>query len=146
MNAQTDQVPNVLTGTGPVAGDHATSVSTVETTRITAIGLTIEIGMITSTASATCTAGPGGLAPVFSSGSSIASLKINGLTIPVGSSPATISLVLGTLALNNTVTTATGVTQRAVVLDTPLVDVVIGESKAGVAGTPVHPTGTPCTA
>ncbi len=63
----------------------------------------------------------------------------------VGSAPVTIPLLIGSLRLNSTETTATSVTQRAVVLDTLLADVVIGEAHADIHGTDVHPNGNPCT-
>jgi hypothetical protein len=146
LRATTDQTPDVLTGTTPAAGDRAAATATVETTRIATIGLTIELGAITSTASVTCVAGPGGLVPSFAGSSTVTSLKINGISQPVGSAPLTIPLVVGTLSLNSTVTTSTGVVQRAVALDTLLVDVIVGEAKAGVTGTPAHPAGNPCRA
>jgi hypothetical protein len=100
--------------------------------------------VVTSTATATCTAGPGGLTPVFTGSSHIASLKINGVPTTVGSAPLTIPLVVGSLRLNSTVTTATSVTQQAVVLDTAVTDVVIGEAKANVESSPGSPGGNPC--
>lgn len=136
LSASTDLTPNNQS-TAPAAGDKAVAVSGAGSTKITVAGLvTIELGMITSSASTTCVAGTGGLVPQFAGSSTITSLKINGATVTIGSGPTTIPLVVGSLKLNSTITTATGVTQRAVVLDTLLTDVVIGESKAGVAGNP----------
>jgi hypothetical protein len=74
--------------------------------------------------------------PQFSGSSSIASLKINGVTVTVGSAPLTIPLVIGSLRLNSTATTESTVVQQAVVLDTLLTDVVVGEAKANVVGSP----------
>ena len=68
--------------------------------------------------------------------SHIASLKINGVSVTVGSAPLTIPLVIGSLRLNSTTTTATSVTQQAVVLDTLLTDVVIGEAKVNIEDNP----------
>jgi hypothetical protein len=147
LHGQTNQTPDTLTSSPPAAGDNATSTATVETTKITALGLvTIELGVISSSARATCVAGPGGLGPMFAGTSTIASLKINGATVPIGSAPVTIPLVVGTLSLNSTVTNGVSVVQRAVVLHTALVDVVIGEAKADVTGSSAHPNGTPCRA
>ncbi len=146
LSASTDLTPNNQS-TAPAAGDKAVSTAAAGSTKITVAGLvTIEVGYINSTASATCVAGPGGLVPQFTGSSTITNLKVNGATVTVGSGPLTVPLVVGTLKLNSTTTTATGVTQQALVLDTLLTDVVIGESKAGVTGTPTHPTGTPCRA
>jgi hypothetical protein len=147
LDARTDQTPDNL-AVPPAAGDNATATARVESSRITAGPLvplvTIELGVVTSTATATCTAGPGGLTPVFTGSSHIASLKINGVPTTVGSAPLTIPLVVGSLRLNSTVTTATSVTQQAVVLDTAVTDVVIGEAKANVESSPGSPGGNPC--
>ncbi|SMC88308.1 NHL repeat-containing protein [Kibdelosporangium aridum] len=144
LDARTDQTPDNLTATPPAAGDNATSTAQVESTRITSALVTIELGVIHSTASAICAAGPGGLVPQFSGSSHVASLRINGVPVTVGSAPLTIPLVIGSLRLNSTTTTATTVVQQAVVLDTLLTDVVIGEAKANVEATAGNPGGTPC--
>ncbi|WP_144123667.1 Calx-beta domain-containing protein [Catellatospora sichuanensis] len=146
LSASTDLTPNSQSST-PAVGDKAVSTAAAGSTKITVAGLvTIEIGYIDSTASATCVAGPGGLVPQFAGSSTISSLKVNGATVTVGSGPLTIPLVVGSLKLNSTTTTATGVTQQALILDTLLTDLIIGETKAGITGTPTHPTGTPCRA
>ncbi|CAM4104602.1 hypothetical protein KIPE111705_40445 [Kibdelosporangium persicum] len=144
LDARTDQTPDNLTASPPAAGDNATSTAQVESTRITSALVTIELGVIRSTAGATCVNGPGGLVPQFSGSSQIASLKINGVSVTVGSAPLTIPLVIGSLRLNSTTTTGTTVVQQAVVLDTLLTDVVIGEAKANVEATAGNPGGTPC--
>lgn len=145
LDARTDQTPDSLTGSPPAAGDNATSTSQVDSTRVTATLVTVEIGVIRSTATARCVAGPGGLEPELTGSSTIASLRINGISVSVGSAPLTIPLLIGSLRLNSTTTTATSVTQQAVVLDTPLTDLVIGEAKANVEGKPATPGGNPCT-
>ena len=99
-------------------------------------GLVIEVGAVTSTATATCVAGPAGPEPVFAGSSRIASLKINGAVWPIGSGPVKLPLLVGSLSLNSTVETAHGLTQRAFELRTLLGDVVIGESSVGVTGDP----------
>jgi hypothetical protein len=144
LDARTDQTPDSLPGSPPTALDNATSTARINSTRITATLVTVELGLISSTATARCVAGPGGLHPEFTGSSTVASLRINGVTIAVGSAPLTIPLVIGSLRLNSTTTTATSVTQRAVVLDTLLTDVVLGEAKANVEGTPASPGGNPC--
>lgn len=62
--------------------------------------------------------------------STVATLVLNGKTIKVGTAPLTIPLAVGTLYLNQRVTTATGITERAVFLDLPgtALDVVVAES------------------
>jgi streptogramin lyase len=144
LDARTNQTPDNLTAFPPAAGDNATSTAQVESTRITAALVNIELGVISSTASATCVNGPDGLVPSFSGSSNVASLKINGVTIAVGSTPVTIPLLIGSLKLNSTTTTGTTVVQQAVVLDTLLTDVVLGEAKANVEANPGTPGGHPC--
>lgn len=144
LDARTDQTPDNLTASPPTAGDNATSTARIDSTRISTLLVTIELGVIQSNASATCVSGPGGLVPQFAGSSTIASLKINGLSVTVGSAPLTIPLVIGSLRLNSTTTTGTTVVQQAVVLDTPLTDVVLGEAKANVEATAGNPGGTPC--
>ncbi|SDG65010.1 hypothetical protein SAMN05216553_11049 [Lentzea fradiae] len=144
LDASTDQTPDDLTGTPPSTSDSAVSQARIEQTRITSGLLTIEIGVIQSNASVTCVPGPGGLVPQFSGSSSIAGLKINGLNVTVGSAPLTIPLLIGSLKLNATTTTGSSVVQQAVVLDTLLTDVVIGEAKANVEAKPGYPGGSPC--
>src|SRR5439155_15463644 len=120
LTASTDQTPDSLAG-NPAAGDNATALAQLASTRISALGLVnIEVGIISSTATASCVAGPGGLVPRFTGGSSVAALKVNGVAIPVGSGSLRIPLLIGTLELNTTVTTANSVTQRAFALTTLL--------------------------
>lgn len=144
LDARTSLTPDDLANTAPAAGDNATSTAMVDSTRVTATLVTIELGVIRSTASVTCVAGPGGLNPVFAGSSRIASLRINGLPVTVGSAPLTIPLLIGALHLNQTVTTGTRVTQRAVFLDTLLTDLVIGEATANMEARPGRPGGNPC--
>ncbi|MEO3930831.1 Calx-beta domain-containing protein [Micromonosporaceae bacterium B7E4] len=143
LNASTDQAPDDL-NSAPKPGDGATAAASVDSTRITAGLVTVELGAIHSTAAVSCAGSPAGLTPGFTGSSAVTSLRINGVPVTVGSAPLTVPLVIGSLKLNETVTTGTSVTQRAVVLDTPLVDVVIGEAKANVEGTTAHPSGHPC--
>ncbi|WP_433272852.1 hypothetical protein ACQPZF_17500 [Actinosynnema sp. CS-041913] len=144
LTARTDQTPDDLLANPPAAGDSAVSSARVERTRISSLLVTIEVGVIRSDASATCAPGPGGLTPQFAGSSQIASLRINGVSVAVGSAPLTIPLVIGSLRLNSTTTTATSVTQQALVLDTLLTDVVLGEAKANVEALPGEVGGTPC--
>ncbi|MFI5911037.1 choice-of-anchor P family protein [Dactylosporangium sp. NPDC051541] len=135
LNATTALTPDDLT-TAPAAGDNGTATASVQTVKITVAGLTpttIEVGVIQAKASATC--GSGGTA-TFAGSSSIASLKINGLAVPVGSAPLTVPLVVGSLKLNATTTTATSVTQEALALHLPGTDVVIASAHADVEGNP----------
>lgn len=144
LDARTNQEPDSLTGTAPAITDLAEARARIEQTRVTSGLLTIEIGVIESNASVTCVPGAGGLVPQFSGSSAIAHLKINGVTVAVGSAPLTIPLLIGSIRLNSTTTTPTSVVQQAVVVDTPLTDVVLGEAKANVEAKPGHPGGSPC--
>ncbi|WP_158853198.1 choice-of-anchor P family protein [Saccharothrix deserti] len=99
------------------------------------------MGVIQSNASVTCDAD---LNPRFAGSSQIASLRINGVAVNVGSAPLTIPLLIGSLQLNSTTTTSTSVVQRAFALDTALTDVVLGEAKANVETLPGEPGGSPC--
>ncbi|WP_117212281.1 hypothetical protein [Allorhizocola rhizosphaerae] len=135
LEAHTSQTPDDLILNPPANGDNATAWSRVDSTRITAgvlLPVVIELGVIRSEASVTCINGN----HAFGSGSHVASLRINGVVIDVGSEPVTIPLAVGSLSLNRTITTPTSITRQAVVLDTLLTDVVIGEAKANVENTP----------
>jgi hypothetical protein len=102
--------------------------------------LKVELGVIQSQASVTCVGG----VPNYAGSSNVASLKINGLPVTVGSGPLTIPLVIGALKLNSTQVSNGQVVQQAVAVETILGDIVIAESKADVHGTPFHPNGNPC--
>ncbi len=143
LTAQTNQTPDNLSASPPAAGDSAVSSARIDYTRVSAFLVNIEVGVIQANASATCVAGPGGLVPQLAGSSQIASLRINGVTIAVGSAPLTIPLLIGSLRLNSTTTTATSVTQQALVLDTLLTDLVVGEAKANVESLPGG-GGSPC--
>jgi hypothetical protein len=129
----------------PAAGDRAESSAKVDKTTISTLGLTIELGVIQSQATASCVTGPGGLTPGFAGSSNVASLKINGVPVTVGSAPLTIPLVIGSLNLNRTTVAGGVVTQEAVALETPLANIVLAKSQADVHGTTAHPSGSPCT-
>jgi hypothetical protein len=144
LTAQSNVTPDDIT-LPPAAGDRASSTARVDKTTISTLGLKIQLGVIQSQASASCAAGPSGLAPAFAGASNVASLSINGLAVTVGSQPLTIPLVIGSLSLNKTVVSNGVVTQEAVALDTPLAHIVLAKSVADVHGTTVHPNGSPCT-
>jgi hypothetical protein len=135
----TNQTPDDLSAP-PATGDAAVSTAKVSYTKISTLGLKIELGVIQAQASATCDGG----APNYGGVSNIAWLKINGMTVTVGSAPLTIPLVIGTLKLNSTQISDGQVVQQAVALDTVLGHIVLAEAKADVHGTPSHPDGNPC--
>ncbi|AXX31396.1 hyalin [Actinosynnema pretiosum subsp. pretiosum] len=145
LSARTDQTPDDPSASRAAEGDSVVSRALVETTTLSALGVSVELGVIRSEASVTCVAGGHGLEPRFSGGSTIDSLKVNGVPVTVvGSQPVTIPLVVGSLRLNSTERTADGLVQRAVVLDALLVKVVVGEARVGYRGTDAHPGGNPC--
>ncbi|WP_328647707.1 hyalin [Amycolatopsis sp. NBC_00348] len=143
LTASTDVTPDNQSA-APAAGDHAQATAKIDKTVISTLGLTIELGVIQSQASATCQPATGGLAPVLAGSSNIASLKINGLAVTVGSAPLTIPLVIGSLKLNGQTVVNGVVKQQAVALDTALAKIVLAESQADVHGTNAHPAGNPC--
>ncbi len=133
LEAHTSLTPDNLVLNPPANGDNATAWSRVDSTRITAALLvTIELGVIRADANVTCVNG----SHVFSASSQVVGLRINGVPVNVGSDPVTIPLVIGSLSLNRTIQTPTSITRQAVVLDTLLTDVVIGEAKVNVERTP----------
>ncbi|WP_346660183.1 Calx-beta domain-containing protein [Amycolatopsis sp. QT-25] len=143
LTASTDLTPDDQSA-APAAGDRALASARIDKTVISTLGLTVELGVIQSQATATCQPSPGGLAPVLAGSSNVASLKINGESITVGSAPLTIPLVIGSLKLNGQ-TMANGVVkQQAVALDTVLTKIVLAESQADLHGTSAHPAGNPC--
>jgi hypothetical protein len=135
----TNQTPDDLSGP-PADGDSAVSTAKVSYTTISTLGLKIELGVIQAQASATCFAG----SPRYGGISNIASLKINGVRVTVGSAPLTIPLIIGALRLNSTKISDGQVVQQAVALDTVLGHIVLAEAKADVHGTSSHPDGNPC--
>ncbi len=140
--AATDQTPDALDGTAPQAGDRGTAHA--EATEIVIrSGLTvIRVAGLVSDAAATCTgSGP----PVLTSSSKVTLLSLAGQPVLTATAQTTIPLVLATLRLNQRVVANGEVTQRALVLDNALgPDIVLGEARAGFAGTAVHPSGHPC--
>jgi hypothetical protein len=139
----TDQTPDDLRGTKPAVGDIAKSHAEATDISISAGVNLVRVEGFVADAAAECASPPD--APRLSSSSRLTKVTVAGLEIPVGSNPVQVPLVLATLKLNETVRTANGVTQRALVLDQLLgPDLVLGEARAGWRGTAVHPNGHPC--
>ncbi|MGW5051623.1 Calx-beta domain-containing protein [Actinokineospora sp. NPDC004072] len=128
----------------PAPGDKAEAHSQVERTVVSTLGLKVELGVIEANAAVTCVPGDGGLVPVFAGDSRVASLKINGVAVEVGSAPLTIPLVIGSLKLNSQTLKNGVLTQRAVSIETPLTTIVVAEAKVDIHGTSTHPGGNPC--
>lgn len=141
--ASTDQTPNDLDGTTPLPGDsgaaHAEAGSVVIRTGITVLRLS----GFTADAKAECT-GAGG-PPRLSGSSRVTVLSLLGQPVVAVTAQMTIPLLAATLKLNETVVGPDGITQRALALDNLVgPDIVLGEARAGHAGTAVHPNGHPC--
>jgi len=137
VSAVTNQTPDDLESAAPSTSDNGTATATLASVKVMVAGIPVEATVIQSTATVTCApAGGGGLAPVLSSSSSIASLKIGGIPVNVNST-ANVTLLGITVQLNATTTTATSITRTALRVSAPLVPpVVIGEARAGFTGNP----------
>jgi M6 family metalloprotease-like protein len=142
--ATTNQTPDVLTGTAPQPGDSATAHA--EATNLTIrVGLNvIRVAGFVADAKAECVgAGP----PRLTSSSRVTLLTLNGAPVLTATGQTTIPLLFATIRLNQTVTGPNEVTRRALVVDNATgPDVVLGEARAGFAGTEAHPDGHPCVA
>jgi hypothetical protein len=96
----------------------------------------IDLGMMTTKSTITCTYGARSAKFSFKSVSSVGSLKINGKSRAIGNGARSIALPAGTLVLNHTTITPTGITQHAAMLHTTGADVVLGEAAVAIANTP----------
>lgn len=144
--ATTSQTPDDL-NTPPAEGDNATAHAELASIKIRVLAATIEVGVITSTATVQCVPGSDGLVPEFLGSSTVTALKVNGIAIPIGSGPIHVPLLIGSLDLNVTHRTANSITQTAFTLNTLLGKVVIGEASAGmhaIPGNPVTPNRNAC--
>jgi hypothetical protein len=99
----------------------------------------IELGAMSTQTTITCTYDAKGARFSFNSRSSVGSLKINGKPVTVANGASSVKLSNGTLYLNHTSITATGITQHAAMLHTAGVDVAVGEAAVAVANTPKNP-------
>jgi 6-phosphogluconolactonase (cycloisomerase 2 family) len=138
LDAYTSQGPADLESAPPAAGDHAGAYARVAKLLITYGAPLIAARLVTASAHATCTAVEDTRQPAKLTGASqVVGLVIDGQPVNSGSVPQDIALAGGvTLHINNT-TIANGVlTQRAIWLQTPLGDTVLGEAVAGEVGNP----------
>ena len=97
--------------------------------------VTIGTAIAAQAANASAEADCSGDAPSFTSSSTVVGLTIGGqpIDVPPGHFEIAIPLV-GTLHLNETISTPTSVTQRAIWLDSPILDdIVVGEAEADCA-------------
>jgi hypothetical protein len=137
LDARTDQTPNDIETTAPVAGDSGLSKASVTSVTIVR-GLTvISANVLQSQAKVECVVSAnGGLVPQLTSSSSLASLSINGVPVNLNGS-LTINLGVITIAVNERITTSNEVTQRALRVSTlGLPTLVVAESIADFTGNP----------
>ena len=123
-----------------VSATHSTAESGVADITLGVAGQALRAQVLTSRATASCAAGQ----PVLTGSSRVVGLTVNGqpVDVPADNAPADVVLPAGVVVhLNQTVTTADQVTQRALFLDSPLVDIVVAESIADVHGCPPGPGG-----
>ncbi len=119
---------HAVKGVGSASADALVAAAGI---KVPSLALNIQVTGVRTDASSKLTSCS---APAQLSGNStIASLKINGLSVTVGDQPLTIPLVVGALHLNQKVVSGNTITRRALFLDLPgtALDVVIGESTAG---------------
>jgi hypothetical protein len=102
----------------------------------------ISADVLTSSTDVSCKNGQ----PSFSSSGDVVKVRIGSLVIQVPANQGAVVLnipLVGTLYLNQVVTTPTSITRRALYLHTLIADVVIAESKSDVSGNPCHVTPPP---
>ncbi|HWH43784.1 MAG TPA: choice-of-anchor P family protein [Thermoleophilaceae bacterium] len=124
----------------PRDGDHVNARSGAAEVILVSGTNTIRLQALNASAHGECQSS----APTFSSESSTASATINGQPIshPDDGTPQSIPLGAATLHLNETVSTATSVIQRAARLENSFGSIVVGEAAVGVDGLPCEDDGT----
>jgi len=133
FSATTMQKPENLASAPPAEGDNATARATVTNPVITLPGAVISASVLTATASYTCMNG----VPVAGGAPQVLNLTVNGTSISVPAGPMTIPLgPAGMLMLNQTVQEPNRITTRALVLTTPIADIIIAEATADFIGNP----------
>ncbi len=135
--SSTNATPDNPALTAPAIGDRAEADANTATVVIPVAGKIVRASVLTSHAEARCTSGG---TPVLSGSGNITGLTINGVPAGVNAGgSANINLLLGTLHINNTVNTATSVTQRGIWFESLLPgvgDIVVSEARAGFTGNP----------
>jgi hypothetical protein len=124
-----DGIASASSATTPGGGHADSSVTKIQ------VGPGVAADVLTSSADVSCKDGQ----PSFSSAGEVVNVRIGGtvIAIPADQSAVTLDILgIGTLYLNEVVTTSTSITRRALRLNTALLDVVIAESKADVEGNP----------
>lgn len=132
LRSVTSQTPDDPASTPAADGDGATAESSVAKVAALSGPARIEATGVESRASATCEGGELKLRGE----SELASLTVGGRRVAVGDGRATVPLLLGTLHINKTTIEGGRIVQRAVWLQSPLGDIVIGEAIVGGTGAP----------
>jgi len=109
-------------------GDRATATVNVGGVDIPALGLSIE--GIRAEASTTCKEGQ----PVLAGTSTVGEVRVAGTPVRLLEGPLTVPLGVATLHLNETIHDGGRIIQRAVWLQSPQGDVIIGEATTGATG------------
>ena len=134
-SAETTQTPANL-ATAPAAnGDNATARASVTNPVIALPGAAISAAVLNANAAYTCQGGQS----VPTASTTVTGLIVNGtaVSVPPGNAPLTIPLgPAGSLTLNQIVQEPNRVTARALVLTTPVTDVVIAEAIVDILGNP----------
>jgi hypothetical protein len=120
--------PSVTGGTVYKEGDQATATVSVAGVDIPALGLSI--AGIRAEASATCQGGQ----PVLAGTSTVGEVRVAGVPVRLLEGQLDVPLGLATLHLNETIHDGGRIIQRAVWLQGPQGDVIIGEATTGATG------------
>lgn len=130
---------NVATATTPQTA-NASSTVTNPTVTIGSGALVVHADVVSATAGYRCVNGT----PQPNTSGQVVALTINGnaITIPPGTNVTVPLGPLGTLVLNQVLTSSTMVVRRAVSLTTPLGTVVLSEATADLSGTPCASSST----
>jgi hypothetical protein len=126
-SASTHQ-PSAIGGSVHQEGDQATATVTVDGVEIPALGLSID--GIRAEASATCQGGQ----PVLAGTSTVGEVRVAGAPVRLLDGHVDLPLGVATLHLNETIRDGGRIIQRAVWLQGPLGDVIIGEATTGSTG------------
>jgi hypothetical protein len=126
-SASTHQ-PSAVGGSVHLEGAQATATVTVDGVEIPALGLAID--GIRAEASATCQGGQ----PVLAGTSTVGEVRVAGAPVRLLDGHVDLPLGVATLHLNETIHDGGRIIQRAVWLQGPLGDVIIGEATTGSTG------------
>jgi len=126
-SASTHQ-PSAIGGSVPQEGDRATATVTVDGVEIPALGLSID--GIRAEASTTCQRGQ----PLLAGTSTVGEVRVAGAPVRLLEGHVDLPLGVATLHLNETIRDGGRIIQRAVWVQSPLGDVIIGEATTGSTG------------